>query len=330
MTDVEGAPRRANPLTAAADIWERFWFSPSPATTLGLVRIAYGVVLLGWAASLGPDLMTFFSDSERGMVPLSLGRSSGWSVFTLWPADAAVWIGWVVLMLAAVAVVVGWHPSAALAASFVLMVSFQRRNPYLLNSGDFVVKDLAFFLLLCPSGAALSVDRWRRVGRDRFWDSPPVTQWALRLVQIQVSLVYFFTFWNKTGLAWRGGTAVSEAWQLIDLQRFVIPSAVLHNLWVSTLLGWSTLALELAGGVLIWVRRWRPWALGGLVLLHITIDLTLLVGFFSAAMVCGLLAFVPPETSGRWVTAVRRRLAQRPEHSAVHEESAVDPLGELR
>jgi len=314
VTSVEAVARRwPAPLTAVADGWERFWFSPSPATTLGIVRIAYGVVLLGWAATLGPDLMAFFSDSERGTVPLNLARSTGWSVFKLWPTDAAVWIGWVVLLLAAVAVIVGFRPPVALAVSFVLVVSFQHRNPYLLNSGDFVVKDLAFFLLLCPSGAALSVDRWRRVGRDRFWDNPPVTQWAMRLVQIQVSLVYFFSFWNKTGLAWRGGSAVSIAWQLIDLQRFVVPSAITHNLWLSTMLGWGTMALELAGGVLIWVKRWRLWVIVGLVLLHLTIDVTLLVGFFSWAMICGLLAFLPPETSGRWVASAHHRLG----HSSV-------------
>ena len=295
---------------AAADGWERFWFRSQTANTLALVRILYGITLIGWSGSMLPDLLTFYSGSARGTVPADLGRSGGWSVFTWFGSDAVLWIGFVLLLLAAVALTIGFFPTPAAIVAWVLVVSFQHRNQFLLNSGDFVVKDLALLLALCPSGAALSVDRWRRVGAERFWTSPVVPQWGLRLIQLQASLVYFFSFWNKTGLAWRGGSATSTAWQLTDLQRFAVPDALQHNLWLSTLAGWGTLGIELALAVLVWNRRWRWWALAGGLLLHVGIDLTLLVGFFSWAMVSALTSFVPPETSDRWVAWLRSKVGR--------------------
>lgn len=290
---------------AVGDAWERFWFQPASATTLALVRILFGITLLGWTLSMLPDLMAFFSDSSHGMLPLAHSASAGWSVFRWFGSDAAIWVGWLLLVVASVAIIVGFFPTPAALVGWMLVVSFQHRNQYLLNSGDFVVRDLALLLALCPSGAALSIDRWRRVGRERFWQAPTVPQWGLRLIQIQASLVYFFSFWNKTGMGWRGGSATSTAWRLTDLQRFAVPDALVHNLWLSTLVSWGTLGVELSLGVLVWNRRWRKWALLGGLLLHVGIDLTILVGFFSWAMVAALTSFVPPEVGDRWVNRTR-------------------------
>ena len=325
MSDNRVVNRLGRALRAAGDGWERFWFEPRTASTLALVRILYGITLIGWTGSMLPDLLTFFSDSPRGIVSADLAHRGGWSVFTWFGSDAALWLGFAILLLAAVAITVGFFPSAAAVTAWVLVVSFQHRNQFLLNSGDFVVRDLALLLALCPSGAALSVDRWRRVGGPRFWTSPVVPQWGLRLIQVQASLVYFFSFWNKTGMAWRGGSATSTAWRLTDLQRFAVPDALQHNLWLSTLAGWGTLGIELALGVLVWNRRWRWWALAGGLLLHLTIDLTILVGFFSWAMISALTSFVPPEASDRWIARLHVKVDR-----AASEQPSAGPLGAVQ
>ncbi len=306
IADLPGRAARA-----AADGWERFWFTPATANTLALVRILYGLTLIGWTGSMLPSLRTFYLESPHGLLTPALARAGGWSLFTWFPGTASIHLGFAVLLVAAVCLTVGFFPTPAAAVAWVLIVSFEHRNPYLLNSGDFIVRDLALLLALCPSGTALSVDRWRKVGGERFWTSPSVPQWGLRLIQIQASLVYFFSFWDKSGLAWRNGSAVSTAWRLTDLQRFVVPASLQHDLWLSTLVGWGTLAVELSLAVLVWNRRWRWWALAGGVVLHLVIDATLLVGFFSWAMISALSSFVWPETSDRWVAWIRDRVVAR-------------------
>jgi hypothetical protein len=301
------------------DGWQRFWFEPATPTTLALVRILYGITALFWTLSLLPDLMTYFSDGKGGLVREVASRGAGWSVFRFFPSDAAVWIAFVVLAVACVLLIIGLFPTPAAIVMWVLLVSFQHRNQYLLNSGDFVVRNMALLLALCPSGAALSVDRYRKVGRQRFWSPPAIPQWGLRLIQIQASFVYFFSFWNKTGMAWRGGSAATTAWRLTDLQRFAMPDFVLHNLWLSTVLSWGTLAVELILGILVWNRRWRLWALLGGLVLHLMIDATMLVGFFSWAMISALTSFLPPDVSDKWVDRGRRWLTSRRRNDAAAE-----------
>ncbi len=63
MTDIESGSRRSVVLGA----WGRFWFAPEPAYPLGLVRIAFGALIVAWTVSLLPDLYALFGD--RGITP---------------------------------------------------------------------------------------------------------------------------------------------------------------------------------------------------------------------------------------------------------------------
>ena len=56
-----------------------------------------------------------------------------------------------------------WTRLAAVVV-FVGIVSLERRNPFVFNSGDGLLKVIAFYMMLAPSGASLSLDRWRRRG----------------------------------------------------------------------------------------------------------------------------------------------------------------------
>ena len=47
--------------------WRRFWFEPEETSTLALVRIAFGLVVLAWTLSLTGDIEEFFTGS--GILP---------------------------------------------------------------------------------------------------------------------------------------------------------------------------------------------------------------------------------------------------------------------
>jgi hypothetical protein len=58
---------------------------------------------------------------------------------------------------------------------------------------------------------------------------------------------------------------------------------------------YGTLAVEFSIGVLVWNRRLRPYVLLAGIALHLSIELTMRIGFFSWAVLVAYLAFVPPE-----------------------------------
>jgi hypothetical protein len=217
----------------------------------------------------------------------------------------------VVTLASAVSLVIGYHARVAALLVFLGVLSFERRNPFVFDSGDSLIRIIAFYLALSPSGAALSLDRWRRA-RERFWEMPLRTQWGLRLMQIQLSVVYLSTVWAKTrGVTWNNGTAVSYALRIKDLERFHVPTTISDSVFLSNVMTYGTLAIELAIAVLVWNRRARPWVLGLGVALHLGIEYSIRVGFFTLAMFVLYLAVVPPDAATRLIAGVRDRLRRQ-------------------
>jgi hypothetical protein len=292
--------------------WEAFWFKPEATSTLALVRIAFGLLTLVWGLTLVPDAGEFVSTD--GVLPEQPDEDASsvrwaWGVLDLWSGDAAVAALLIVLMLASISLTVGYRTRLASIAVFIALVSIQRRNPFVFNSGDGLLRVTALYLALAPAGAALSVDRWRR-DRDRWWECPARAPWPLRLMQVQLSIVYLSTLWAKLrGDAWNDGTAVSYALRLDDLVRFDLLGRLVDSELFANLITYGTLTIEFALGVLVWNRRLRPWVLACGIALHIGIDLTLRVGFFSYAIFVLYIAFIPPETVSTWLLQARSRMA---------------------
>jgi hypothetical protein len=189
--------------------------------------------------------------------------------------------------------------------SFVLLLSVARRNTWILNSGDALLRHAVLFLALTPAGSVVSVDRWRRA-RARFWEVPRVSSWGLRLLQIQLATVYLFSTVAKLrGEAWLEGTALSDAWRIGDLARFGMPLFVHDSVAFTAVLTWTTIAIELALATLLWNRRARPYVVLAGLGLHLGIEVTMSVGFFSAVAVTLYLTFIDPATVEGWLARLR-------------------------
>lgn len=81
---------------------------------------------------------------------------------------------------------------------------------------------------------------------------------------------------------------------------------------MSELLTYGTLVLELSLAIFVWHRVLRPWVLTLGVTLHVAIDFSLVIGFFSMTILAAYLAFVPPETASRRIQALRDRWTRKP------------------
>jgi hypothetical protein len=300
MTEPSSRPWRLP--TAAVAAWRTFWFLPQPAYTLGLIRLAFGAVAIGWTVALLPDLYALFG--RHGVEPQQPESAYQWSVFEIWSSDRALLIGWTLLLASSVALMIGWHSRLAALAVFVLIVSFEHRNVWVFNSGDLAVRIEALFLAISPCGAALSLDQVR--GTGKFWSAQQRSRWPVRLMQLQLSLIYLASAQAKlNGNAWPRGTAVSYALRLPDMLLLPMPHWLTNSALLMNALTWSTLVTELSVGILVWNRRLRPWVLAAGVVMHIMIMITIAVGFFTLAMFVLYLAFVPPEMVERLPRAAK-------------------------
>lgn len=288
--------------------WEGFWFGPTPVSTLALVRIAFGVVMVGWTVSLVPDLFTFFSSGGLSpQVPFKRrpAEPATWSLLELSSSRVAVVILFLLLLAGSVCLLIGYRSRLASVIVFLGLVSFERRNPVVFNSGDGLLRSISLFLTFAPTGAALSLDRWKNM-RERFWEFPARAPWALRLVQVNLSVVYLSAVWAKVqGATWNDGTALWYVFRLADHERFATPGLGSGSLLLVNLLTYGTLAIELALAILLWHRRALPWVLPIGVVWHLAIDYSLYVGFFSFAVFVSYLAFLPPDRTRDWILGVR-------------------------
>lgn len=296
-------------MSAVGDRWRSFWFAEEPAYPLGLVRIAFGLLITAWTLSLLPDLTDLFG--THGVMPTQNVETFQWGLFGWWPSDQALVVGWAVLLVSGAALTAGWYSRAAAIIVFVLVVSFQHRSPFVFNSGDNLIRVEALMLAISPCGAALSLDRLRSVGK--FWSAEIRPHWPLRLMQVQLSLIYLSTVMVKLrGDTWQEGTATSYALRLSDMTILPIPRSISTNPPLMNVATWGTLAVELGIGILVWNQRLRPWVLAAGVALHLSIMVTLSVGFFSPAMFVLYLAFVPPHVAQQPLQQIRNILRLSP------------------
>lgn len=306
--------------------WRRFWFEPRETSTLALFRIAFGLLATAWTLAFIPNLFDFFG--PRGIEP---GRPKvypgEWGIFSAPASPTVVATVFLFLLVGCVALTLGLYTRVAAVIVWVGILSVENANTLIGNSGDGLIRNLAFLLMFAPSGAALSLDR-RRKHRDRFWEFPARAPWALRLVQVQLSIGYLSAVWHKVqSELWREGTAVSYALRLEDISRFPTPGFITRSPVLVEAMTFGTLALELSLAILVWNRAARPWVMAAGVSMHLGIDYSILIGFFSLAMFVTYLSFVPAETATRYILAARDRvqawLARRAEPAAPRPEPAV-------
>lgn len=280
-------------LSAAGRAWRSFWFEPRQMYPLGLVRIAFGALVIVWTLWLLPirgDLL-----GPDGVTPAQPSIPSTWGLFAVWNTDVAILIGLVVLLVAAVALLVGWQSRVAAVVVFVLIVSLERRSPWMFNSGDALIRIEALLLALSPCGTALSLDQRRRTGT--FWSAQTRPNWPIRLLQVQFAIVYLAAVQVKlAGQPWLDGTAVSYVLRIEDMTRIPLPHWLVANALAMNAATWAVLATELALGILVWFPRCRPWVLFAGIAMHLMIDMTIQIGIFSYAMFVLYLAWLSPET----------------------------------
>jgi hypothetical protein len=196
--------------------------------------------------------------------------------------------------LVAVALIIGLWTRSATIVSWLMLVSLHTRNAAVLNCGDLLLALFLFWSLFLPLGARWSLDA-RRCRKEPFC---AVFSAASAALLLQVCLVYWFSAAFKWDGVWSGrGDALRYA---LNLQTVATPlgSALLDYPRLLRVLTWSTLALEGAGPLLVFMpfASWlfRTLAALGFIAFHlVAIQLTFSLGLFPVISAAGWIVFLP-------------------------------------
>ena len=257
----------------------------------GILRIGYSVLLLINVLIWAPDLTGWFG--EQGLLPFAVSRKvvdpDTITLFAWLPkTNVVLWTCYSVLIAQIVALMAGWFARFQALCIFILLTSFQHRNMLIWDGEDWVFRLLAFYLIFLPIGDSYSVFRRSEPARK------PV--WPLRLVQIQMTLIYVSCVWEKlNGSEWLDGTAVYYISRLDDLfGRFPVPGFLFQSLTAIHCLTWSVVIIECLIPIGLWFRETRKAALLLALGFHLATDYSMNLFLFQPIMLVGLLAFVDP------------------------------------
>lgn len=278
--------------------WHELFHAPVDPSSLALFRVLLGGLIVANAtlyardarALLDPDGMFSFGAWKNGpdrhlfsvLRWLPASRRSVTAVIAVYGAAGAC-------------LAVGWGTRWAAAAALLAGVSLNHRNRYVLHSGDALLRVMTLLMIFSDAGAVWSIDA--AASRPAAAGSP----WALRLMQLQLALLYLQTaLYKLKGRTWRQGTASHYATRLRAHRRRRLPDwldgVVAHRAATH-----GALAAELAGGTLVWFDRTRLLAIGGLVALHLSLQLLMRLHLFQWTMLASLVLFFPGETTARLV-----------------------------
>jgi uncharacterized membrane protein YphA (DoxX/SURF4 family) len=340
----------------------RWWNAPVPAKRLAALRIALaGVLLLDLLCTYLPHASALFGREGMGRPEVfewmyrdrwqwqavwedaghlgedlikrdpfhrTLSNRWRWSLLhnvedpQIIRATLAAWL------VATAFLLLGLGTRGAAALVWVLSTSFASINSYIDNGGDQIRYIICLFLILTPCGAVWSLDAWLRRRRDRSCRGVWVYPWALRLLFVQMVLMYWANgMYKLTGVDWPKGDSLYYVLNDLTLTRwsyaqFPIPYSVTRVLswsvlvWELTFPLWLCLPWRWAGDKLGRVSlrrvRWLPRLIRHVpaiallfgVAFHLGIGLSMELGFFVPYALCLYVPLLPVERLSSHVSAV--------------------------
>jgi len=282
-------------LHAWGEAWSRFWFTPADPMPLGWIRIAVGC-LLAWSMAVWLLDVDAFLGESAWLPPTEVWRMNDqpwqWSGYFAVSSPAGIRLLAGITLLAAVLLAVGLFTPLAAAVSLAGFISVANRAPLNLFGFDDILGLLLIPLAVGPAADSLSLDR--RLGLRRGGGPSVGANISLRLIQLSICVVYFFSGCGKLlGASWWEGTALWGAAANVQYRTLDLTWMAGHPFLVNALtLG--TLFWEVSYAALVWPRLTRPLALAMAVLVHLGIGLTMGMMEFGLAMIVANLAFVSP------------------------------------
>jgi hypothetical protein len=313
----------------SAGLWTHIErYASADPRSLGLFRIALGVLLFVDAARRYPDIEAHYANT--GWLPnhFMLFRPMSDYLFSLYltcstPGQVKVLLA--LQLLVDALLIVGFRTRVMHVLAAIMLASLNSRNVMIENGGWVVLTLLTVWSMFLPLGRRFSVDAFLRSLREKnertiaelnapfTRDTSPVVSFAVLALVLQWIAIYAFNVLQKDGAPWRNGTAVYYALHqhgmLTGLGARLSDALSLGAVRVLT---FGALAVEAFVAVLLifplktQVTRMLAWLL--VCALHLSIASVLHLGTFSWAMIIMFFALIPREAwqmLGRWLRARR-------------------------
>jgi hypothetical protein len=262
------------------ELWRRLWLTQVDPRPAGLFRIVFGVVVLWTLVDLIPMARFLFTD-EGLWLPAMARRNYGGEFRLLWDPVHGFehWYDWplalyyrfslfhiradppfvygvyAATLVSVTLMILGIKTRVSTIVSWFLVNSIYGYSPIFFSGGDTVLRVFLFLGMLTRWGEAYSLDTWWRRKKALLAGArelPPlrlIPAWPLRIMMLQLAIIYCATGALKSGHTWVDGTALFFALNLDHFYRH--PAQIqlvtfLQMIWALPLATWITRIWETA------------------------------------------------------------------------------------
>ena len=244
--------------------------------SVGLIRI--GLVLLIWSEWAGRLILC--RDIRLGAILLN-------SAFFLFTGLMCVGL---------------WTRVSSMGTAIIVSIIFNLHESFR-HHHTFLLVMAILFIALTPCGRSYSLDRWLVLRRAKKLGLPPPSEignlWGLRLIAIQLSVVYFWTAYEKLYWGFLSGERIEflfynyyAGYDYASIPGF---SALCCIVAITTVI----LEFLLAFG--LYIPRFRKYLMPAGIALHVLFYLLLPIRTFTLAMILLYLAFIPATSVHRFI-----------------------------
>lgn len=231
---------------------------------------------------------------------------------------------------------IGYCTRITSALTWLAALGYIQRSQVSLFGMDTMMNITLFYLMIGPSGAALSLDRFLALRRSARIEGRPSklrelledrpepmisANLALRLLQVHFCIIYLAAGLSKLmGSSWWNGTALWATVANYEFTpiRFAIYAGPLRWLcqhrWLWEIVMSTgvvyTLALEISFPFLVWRPRLRGFMVAGSVILHTGIAISMGLIGFGIFMLALVMCFIPAETVHEWLAGLGESFRQ--------------------
>ncbi len=288
----------------------RFLFGPISARPLGVFRIVFGLLILVYLGLMSVEFDHWYTGAGLLQGPEAREAAGPLRFSPLHyvndPGVAHVFFAFTALV--AVAFTLGWRTRLMSILLYLCVLSLYHRNVGSNGGPDAVPSILTFYMMLCPCGAACSLDAVRAAKRRGTAAEPLIIPWTVRLLQMQICLIYFQSCVIKCqGPMWMSGITVHYILFLREFRVFDMEWLAQYPLVINAMTH-GALLIEFSLAFWLWFRPTRRWAILGGVLLHMGIRPILNVPGFGEVMIATYVTFLAPDE----LDALLRFLDPRP------------------
>ncbi len=248
------------------------------------------ITRLPWVGPFYSDV-SFFT---RELAAVS-NHPAAWSLFSISGSQEYAIALFVITIVAALSLLVGFRSQLSAIICLVLVYSINVRMPLTTDGGHVLLRMLLFWSVFLPMGARWSLDA--TIAGNRVGKVESIANFSTAVIMVQFACMYFFAGIAKCNEDWWYGDAIHRS---LSLEMYAWPFAQfvkdLPQVWLlnaGRLLVVAEIVLPLFMFVPKIYRVARPVAAITFCAMHVGIWLTLSIGVFAAISIISWVLFVP-------------------------------------